>query len=70
MSLALRAVKWTEWREVVLMMLNDETARHVGTHITAVEAAERILAAVSPEWEITEAESDVWETELPEGAVD
>lgn len=69
-SVLFDGVRWTEGREVVVMILNEMTARHVGTDITAVEAAKRILASVSHDWEITEAVCDVWETELSEGAVD
>ncbi len=69
-SVLFDGVRWTEGREVVLMILNDATEGHVRTHYTADEVARRILATVSAEWEITEVEIDEWETELPEGAVD
>lgn len=61
---------WTEGPSSFLALLNAQTAGYTATHITAVDAAKKILASLSTDWEILEAVCDEWETDLPEGAID
>ncbi len=69
-SVFFNGVEWSEGHPALISLLNDFTPSHLRTHVTAVEAAQRILSDLGGDWEITEAECDQWESELPDGAID
>lgn len=64
-SVEFNGVEWSGSDPFTIELLNAQTPSFTGHHLTLDIAGARILAAVSPDWELLTVDLDSWQEDLP-----